>query len=92
MRTKADSSVPSEPSRWSSIGSSLMASKVMTAAAAFGREVGIEPAGDQYDPALEQLLLQPGGQPTLTGRLRVVARHAHSQARITHHTAQYLQV
>ena len=43
-----------------------------------GREVGIEPAGHQHDPALEQLLLQPGGEPTPTGRLRDVARHAHS--------------
>jgi hypothetical protein len=34
MRTKADSSVPSGPSRWSSMGSSPVASKVMRAAAA----------------------------------------------------------
>ena len=44
-----------------------------------GREVGIEPAGEQHDPAFEQLLLQPGGEPAPTGRLLGGgAPHAHS--------------
>jgi hypothetical protein len=44
-----------------------------------GREVRIEPARDQHDPALEQLLLQPGGEPAPTGRLvGDIAPHAHS--------------
>ena len=44
-----------------------------------GREVGIEAAGDQHDPALEQLLLQPGGEAAPTGRfVGDTVPHAHS--------------
>ena len=44
-----------------------------------GREVIIEPAGDQHDPALEQLLPQPGREAAPTGRfVGEIVPHAHS--------------
>src|SRR5713226_5829265 len=39
----------------------------------------IEQAGDQHDPALEKLLLEPAGEPAPPrGHVRNMARHAHA--------------